>query len=226
METSTVILLLVLIVLFAVVWICDRKYSLLRDVSTASIKPYSFSRVQLAWWTCIVLAAFITIIFTKHQIPTLDSSTLVLLGIGVGTTAVATMIDVSDQSNPALKLSQNDKGVNFFLDILSDKNGVSISRLQVVIFNIVFGLWFVITVCHNLRMVDPYVYTDLAKCVDCATDHSSVYNLIIPKICDNNLILLGLSSGTYVALKATENKQRLPANNNVDPHQAEVKDNG
>jgi len=31
-------------------------------------------------------------------------------------------------------------------------------------------------------------------------------NGIIPVITNNNLILLGLSAGTYVALKTTENK--------------------
>jgi hypothetical protein len=45
-------------------------------------------------------------------------------------------------------------------------------------------------------------------CVKCVTDPSTLpYNTIMPVICQNNLILLGLSSGTYVALKTNENKK-------------------
>jgi len=93
---------LVFFVMLFIILFCDLKYNMLRDVSIASSKPYSWSRVQLAWWMQIVLSAFITIICcsTGHQIPTLDSSTLVLLGITTGTTAAAAMIDVSDQKKP------------------------------------------------------------------------------------------------------------------------------
>ena len=41
----------------------DIKYDLLKDSSTANKRPYSYSRVQLAWWTLIVLTSFITIFF-------------------------------------------------------------------------------------------------------------------------------------------------------------------
>ena len=169
---------------------------MLRDVSSASIHPYSFSRVQLSWWTLIVLSSFISILITKQNIPTFNPSTLILLGISSGTTAIATLIDLSDRSNTSLQLSQNEKGQNFFLDILSDKNGINIHRFQAVVFNIVFGIWFIKEVLAKLP-------------------NSKEINYIIPLISNNNLILLGLSSGTYAALKSTENKQPGSSNQNM-----------
>jgi hypothetical protein len=167
---------------------------MLRDNSTALPRPYSFSRVQLAWWSVIILASFISIIILRGAIPTFDTSTLYLLGISSATTVGATLIDISDQTNPNLTgLGQNIKGDNLILDILSDKNGVNVHRFQTVIFNIVFGIWFVF-----------YVVTHL-------NDSTIANDSIIPVISSNNLILLGVSSGLYTTLKTTENKQQTIA---------------
>jgi hypothetical protein len=175
----------------------DQKYQMLRDISTARIKSFSYARVQLAWWTVLVLSAFIAIMITKGAIPTFDSSTLILLGISAGTTGAARIIDQSDLSNPAIVRGQDEDGQDFFLDILSDGRGVDVHRFQAVVFNLVFGIWFIVTVLNHLTTCNPAV-------ADCL-------NTIIPKIENNNLILLGLSSGTYAALKATENKVPVSA---------------
>ncbi len=179
------------IVLLALVYFFDKKYFMLRDNSTAVPRPYSFSRVQLAWWSVIILAAFISIIIiSKGTAPTFDTSTLYLLGISSATTVGATLIDISDQTNPNVSgLSQNIKGDNFFLDILSDKNGVDVHRFQTVVFNTVFGLWFIIYVLNHL------------------CNAGTTPDAVMPVISSNNLILLGVSSGVYATLKATENKQ-------------------
>jgi hypothetical protein len=149
---------LVSLVLVVLIIFFDRKYSMLRDTSSAAKKPYSYSRVQLGW--------------------------------------SARMIDISDEKNPNILFRSQDLGSdNFFLDILSDENGVSIHRFQSVIFNLVFGIWFILKVIHN---------------IDSIADPSAV----MPVLTDNNLILIGLSSGTYAALKATENKDtQIPKQN-------------
>jgi len=151
---------------------------MLRDVSASYPKPYSFSRVQLAWWTAIVLAAFISTSLAQKHIITLLDSTLYLLGISGATMAAAKVIDTADIRNPDIQRIQDSKSENFLLDILSDENGISIHRFQTVIFNLVFSVWFIRFVI-NMNT--------------------------IPEISNNNLILLGLSSATYVGLKATEN---------------------
>lgn len=199
---TQIIFAIVLVFLIILVIFLQLKYGLLKDTSVVTPKPYSYARVQLVWWTFIVLSVFISVILSSGQIPDLNKSTLILLGLGALTTGVARIIDISDiqkpvpsnimkTSPPMLSINQPSQG--FILDILSDNNGVSIHRLQAVIFNFVFGLWFIyksITVLKTIGM----------------SSSETVVNNVIPVISDNNLILLALSAGTYAALKTTENK--------------------
>jgi hypothetical protein len=173
----------------------DIKYSLLRDTSTARHKPYSFARVQLAWWTVIIFSSLIAILTLKAGIPAFSESILVLLGISSATTAAARIIDVADQKNMDIISIQNGESENFLLDILSDGNGVSMHRFQTVVLNMVFGLWFICAVVDHLsQFMNKLPY------------YAENINNILPVLDSNNLILLGLSSGTYAALKMAENK--------------------
>ncbi len=200
----------IFIALCVIVYVLDRKYFMLRDTGSGQPRPYSWSRVQLIWWTVLVLSGFITtIIKTKGWIPEFDDSTLYLLGISSATTIGSTLIDLNDQSNPALgQLSQNMNGTNFFMDILSDKNGMNIHRFQTFVFNLVFGLWFLYKTVNHLS--DPITCisgstpAEIKTYSDCMVLYT---NHVIPVITPNNLILLGASSGVYATLKITENKQ-------------------
>lgn len=183
------------VVLFVAVSICEHKWCMLRDVSGARPQPYSWARVQLAWWTVIILSSFVAVLWKSDVAPTLAGSTLVLLGISSLTTAAARLVDVSDETSPAITRHQDEKSETFFLDILSDQNGVSISRFQALVFNLVFGIWMITKVVNNLGNVT----------VGSAADD---INGVIPVIEPNNLVLLGLSSATYAALKVTENKEK------------------
>lgn len=193
-------------ILTAGVVVCDRKFNMLRDLSKASPRPFSWSRVQLAWWSVIILTSFTTIMLQTGHAPNLHTSTLILLGISAGTMTAARIIDLADQQDTLVFRHQDINTSNFFLDILSDQNGVSIQRFQAVVFNAVFGIWFISSVLGNLG--DPnYCLADFAKgdpnlaqCLLHSTD------FLIPIVSNNNLILLGLSSATYAALKITENK--------------------
>ncbi len=171
------------IVLSASVLICERKWCMLRDQTKASPQPYSWSRVQLAWWTIIILSSFIAVIWHNGAAPELHRSIVMLLGISAATITAAKMIDLPDQLTPLLPASKSD---GFFFDILSDETGVSISRLQTVVFNLVFGIWLISQVLKNLP--------------------GTITNDIIPAIGDANLALLGLSSLTYAAIKSTDRK--------------------
>lgn len=189
----------VFVILSLILLFCDRKYYMLRDISVAIPPPYSWSRVQLAWWTVIVLSAFTAIFLKTKDVPALDMSTVILLGISSATMAAARVIDVADQGNPLITRHQDSGGDNFFLDILSDQSGPGIHRFQTIVFNFVFGLWFITTVLHNFQ-----------ACATCV-------NTIIPVISDNNLILLGLSSATYAAVKTQENKSTPPPDTPAPP---------
>lgn len=177
-----------LILTFCVAY-CNHKYCMLKDQSTAHKQPYSWSRVQLAWWTIIVMASFTTIMLVHGQAPELWQSTVILLGISAATIATARTIDTAEESDTNVYRHQDEDGTNFVLDILSDQSGVSIHRFQTVIFNLSFGLYFIAQVVEHLPN---------------ATD--AKINTIMPDITPNNLVLLGLSSATYAAIKLTENK--------------------
>lgn len=76
--------------------ILNVKYNLFEDISIAASKPYSYSRIQLCWWTIIIVTSFITILICKHNLPVLDESLIILLGISGGTTGVVSMIDTNN----------------------------------------------------------------------------------------------------------------------------------
>jgi hypothetical protein len=171
-------------VLFIAVAICDGKWGMLRVKHSPGVEPYSWSKVQLAWWSIIILSSFITIMFHKGMPPTIDSSVAILMGISGITTTAARVIDAPD-ANGLILPSGPYQG--FILDILSDFNGVSISRFQNVIFNIAFGVWFIVYVFNHLS-------ADLIH--------------IMPTIEYSNLALLGLSSATYAAVKTSEKKEQ------------------
>ena len=205
------------VLLWIVILFLDRRSGVLRDISKADPQPFSWSRVQLAWWTVIILSSLIAIIWRDMQvappanIPTLHYSTLVLLGISAATTAIARMIDVNDlTSTPALVVvpprHQDHPASNFIIDILSDQNGISIHRIQAVIFNLVFGIWFISIVLYNMGTGhDPCALYAAGSQLAMACRQDPL-NYMMPVISDNNLILLGLSSATYAAMKTTENK--------------------
>jgi hypothetical protein len=203
----------VLLVIAIIYW--DIKYEILRDISKVDPKPYSWSRVQLAWWTVIILSAFIAILWRDGRAPTLHYSTIVLLSISVATTAAARAIDVSDITNH-LTRHQSQKHVNngsFLIDILSDQNGMSIHRLQAVGFNLVFGIWFICIVLQNLvdfpnAALICDIYSGMPDALKKCT--ANPIDFIMPAISDNNLVLLGVSSATYAAIKTTENKVTDP----------------
>lgn len=193
MQTPIIIYWIVLssfLLLFA--WL-GIKFNLLRDKSTAIKKPFSYARVQLCWWTIIIISSFVSIFLSKGNLPILDSSLIVLLGISSATTATAALIDTSDQSNASLTLIQNQESEGFLFDILSDNNGISIHRLQTLLFNIIIGSW----VLYN-------VHKGLLSC-NTITSPNCINN-IFPVIDNNKLLLLGVSAIAYVGLKTNENK--------------------
>lgn len=165
----------------------DAKYHMLRDSSLASPRPFSYSRVQLAWWTAIIFSSIISALFIQRDIPILFNSTLYLLGVSTATTAIGRIIDVADQGRKdAARHQDRFAGENFLVDILSDENGISIHRFQAVLFNLLFGIWFIYNVIYNLAQQNV--------------------EGVIPDLQPNYLVLLSLSSATYAVLKGTENR--------------------
>jgi hypothetical protein len=200
---------LILAIVSIIVIIVSTKTCLLRDIvihnaafhANASEKkieapkaPFSLARTQLAFWTVIIFSSFVYLLF-KHDfsIPYLHHVNLILLGIALGTTVTGKIIDDSQKANLP-NLSQDHPSEGFLIDILSDKNGVSIHRLQNVLWTLIVGVIYIQCVAAQSSLPDETVLTD------------------------NLLMLMGISTTAYVGLKTMENsKGPENAGNPVNP---------
>jgi hypothetical protein len=159
------------------------KTSILKDStitpSNTEQKSFSFARTQGFWWTTIIAVCSI-LAFGKHGEILINSTCLVLMGIGVGTTAVGKVIDDFDSGAGIARHQDQFDKEGFFMDILSDNTGVSVHRYQLFVFNIIFTIVFLTDFFSN--------------------------DMSFPTFDNTVLGLLGISSGTYLGVKATENK--------------------
>jgi hypothetical protein len=159
----------------------------LRDASLQENKPYSFSRVQLWWWTLIIVGSLFGIYASTGTYWQLNPTCLVLLGISSITTISGRMVDTRDHADPEITRSQDlHPSQGLLNDILSDNHGLSMHRFQSLVFNIAYGLAFVVEVFSNpLKGSFP------------------VYDASV-------LAMLGVSSAAFLAMKMSENKTVAP----------------
>jgi hypothetical protein len=188
-----IIILIELIVIFNLFTNKSSKLQvLIKDMSAQEeIKDmsFSYSRSQLFWWTIIVITCFaIDMAMTGASNGIMNSTAFTLLGISAGTTVAGRVIDNSQSSDPSVAMHQDSKSQGFWMDILSDQNGVSIHRFQAVLFNIGFGLAFISQFISNIPS-----HITLGVAVPFADFDSTTLGLI------------GLSAGTYATLKFNEN---------------------
>jgi len=186
---------LIIVITVITIWI-SIKSNLLRDSITdpdqfiqiavqtkqANPKPpFSLAKTQMAFWTIIILSSFLYIYFSSGSagiVPNLSEVSLILLGIGVGTTTIGQVID-SNQQDKVRHQDQPSKG--FLIDMLSDNDGVSIHRLQNVVWTFVVGIIYVRHVFDTATFPD---YTVISQTL---------------------LGLMGISSGAYLGMKVNEN---------------------
>lgn len=169
------------------------KTDILKDSSALQDrKPYSLARTQLMLWTVIVFCGFVYLWGVCNDTVVcggmgsrlvLGKTALILLGISAGTTILGRTIDESDKKNlddgKVERLHQNDPTGGFLWDILSDNDGISIHRLQNVLFTLMLMIDFIIRVTCDCKM---------------------------PEFDDTLLILSGVSAGGYLGVKINENK--------------------
>jgi hypothetical protein len=191
-----------------------RQSTILRDQlldpdSPGQLGAYSLSKMQGAWWFFFILASYLLIgIVTGDFSNSINSTAVILLGIGAGTVLGSAAIDASkiDQRKDDLKKAKaeraalgtgtavpaaldakidalNGKSVNFIQDILSDGNGVNFHRFQLAVWTLVLSIVFVTQVYIELDM---------------------------PTFNQTLMGLLGLSAGTYLGLKIPEPTKPTP----------------
>lgn len=141
-------------------------------------KMYSFSRVQGMWWTVIISFCYTWAYAAKGvgEVINLNSTCLTLLGIGVSTTLIGSLIDNNDINSGKKRFQDNTNSQNFFWDILTDGKTVTVHRFQALIFNIVFAIVFLV------KFFSSYKFPDFEPVT---------------------LGLLGISTSAYLTMKAT-----------------------
>lgn len=174
---------IILLIIFMFFVLVKRNYFL----KAVGSSKYSLSRVQLGWWTMIVICCYIALWSDSGVLVPLTTDTLILLGISAGTAAAAQTIDINrvqtlKSQNPAAPVEPENaahKGQSFLFQILSDHDGINIQRFQSVVFTFFIGVFFVFEVITKFEMPD-----------------------LDPGI----LGLMGISSATYAGLKTNEGK--------------------
>ncbi len=148
-------------------------------------RPYSYSRVQLFWWTIIIVSCYAFCLAATGVLIPLNATAAILLGFSVVVVAGGKMIDKKqiDTTQTGTR-SQDYVTEGFLTDILSDNQGLSIHRFQAIIFNIIFGIGYICFFINAFFCTHKYPLIDFYEW---------------------QLTLLGLSSATYLAMKTTEN---------------------
>lgn len=155
---------------------------------------YSIARFQFLFWLLIIFWGVVHIWCVTDTLVTPTTTVLILIGISGGTMYIGRLIDVNSPAQPPangaapvpapspgeLVKAFYDKGQfskSFIQDILSDGYGVSLHRLQLFIFTVFLGFYFI-----------WYV----------------IYGLELPEFSTTFLGLMGISSTTYAGLKTIE----------------------
>ncbi|NHE56423.1 hypothetical protein [Cyclobacterium plantarum] len=147
METINIISIMVAVVVVAICCFVAIMTTLLRE-SSSKTSPYSFSRCQLWLWTLIICPAFVLNWgFKNTNLPQINQTSLILLGItvGIGLTAgiVSATQKTSAKSTTLLK-SNSTITKGFWIDILLDDNGqFSIGRLQNLLFTLIYIIVYI-----------------------------------------------------------------------------------
>jgi hypothetical protein len=177
----------VLLVLGLVFWRLAAKSDMLRDYGATPVgggaKAYSLARVQAAVWFFLTLASYAFIgLITGDYDSTITGTVLALMGISAGTALGSSLID-ADPKTGAAGAAAAAAGpppapatAGFLRDVLSDDHGVNFHRFQMFAWTLVLGIIFLHEVWANLAM---------------------------PQFNGTLLGLLGISSGTYLGLKMT-----------------------
>jgi hypothetical protein len=184
-------ILLLIIVLIAFFWLASKR-DILRDGPPVNgvRQPYSLGKSQMAWWFFLIIIGFVMIWLISGDRDTVTASLLTLMGISAGTGLGSSLIERNAKNPPAPAATGGatppppptppPPGVSrgWLMDILSDSNGsIVLHRLQIVLWTFVLGIMLVVAVVTSLTM---------------------------PAFSDTLVTLMGISSGTYVGFKFSE----------------------
>jgi hypothetical protein len=169
------------VILLLIILLWKQLNGFLKDKSIlpAGQRSYSLSSTLIFYWSLIIFLSICYIGIVSDNLPAIDSGVLILMGIVAGTTTAGKTIDSAQSADPDIARTQDvDASQGFLTDILSDKNGISVSRFQTVVFHIIYGAAFI-----SIVLTQEVLYNFPTQ----------------------TLTLLGISCGAYALLKIPEN---------------------
>ncbi len=181
-KTWGIVFLAVVLATLVLLLLLSARTNILRagpSLTVGTYRPYDLGRVQTAFWFLIVSTAHLCVWLTTGDFNTLSPSVLGLMGIsavtGLGPRLMGASGNDTDQPVADPKSSIHEPiSAGFFTDIISDANGYSFHRFQIVLWTVLLGIIFV-----------SYVYDNLA----------------MPQFSGSLLALMGLSAGTYLGFE-------------------------
>ena len=150
--------------------------------------PFSLTKVQFGIWTVIISSSYIYLSLCKGNCADgpINKTALILMGIYAGTAAATSIIDKREISDNRPR-HQNAPSEGFFIDILSDDNGISLHRFQ----NFVWTIIAIVVYLYKVSMIRT--------------------GCVLPELSDTLLALTGISSATYLILRSKENDPPIQA---------------
>jgi hypothetical protein len=182
-------------------------------------RAYSLARTQMMLWTFVVAMSYTFIWMVTWNQDILNGRVLVLLGVAMGTTVLGSVADSANRDkavqimktslpvkavatvaapppvadpavNDAIATLTTPKNETFLLDLVSDRNGPAVTRVQMLLFTAILAVIFI----------------------------AEVYStLVMPQFSDTLLGLMGVSSSGYLAMKVNEQKNEPPKGEPVLP---------
>ena len=141
---------------------------------------YSLSKTLSAFWAFIILFSILFLLASTNSFPHITISTILLLIISMTSTLIAMIIDNSMlHTTSQIAVSS---GKSYLIDLVSDTTGINIFRIQLILFSLLFGSYFIISV---------------------------ISEMLLPAFDTFLLILLGISNSIYLLFKKFGNTSRL-----------------
>jgi len=111
---------------------------------------YSLSKTLIAFWIFIILFSILFLLASNNSFPHVTISLLKVLLITMISAFVAMSIDYSRYYTISQRTVSNSK--SFALDLISDSKGINIFCLQLILFTILTGSYFIISVVSEMLL--------------------------------------------------------------------------
>lgn len=146
--------------------------------------PLSMARLQMSIWFFVIIGSFVFLWSTTGSLAGVNNTALALMGISGGTSIFSAIISQKqewDASKRAPSKTNPSRIASWFVDLLSDDQGMTIHRFQMLAWTLVLAIVFI---------------------------NGVIIDYAMPVFTKELLGLMGISSGVYVGFKLKEGNPR------------------